>query len=296
MRYRKFYPTFLQLADKADMAGYNLFDGCHWFDGTLTYTDSEGNLVYYPDFDLDPSELYTIWYDLYGEMKVGSPLKHNGLYVAEGDWNALAAKLYLKAQLWLKLNEAKYLGLIKTWGFKYDPLCNYDLYEASNDGTKNTTTTQTDNIGKVTTTTDTDAPETQSLNYTSTFENEESPDSHFKDKSESKYLGTHRESGGIPISRTSTEVQQADSNTSTTTYGDNQEWVDGSGDPSPLIDNDVRLPGAHNINAHKLIRKGNIGVTSSQDMINQERELQRENIVKEFFEDFNSNIMLSVWF
>lgn len=46
---------------------------------------------------------------------------------------------------------------------------------------------------------------------------------------------------------------------------------------------------------HELTRKGNIGVTTSQQMIESERQLVRFSILKEFFEDINKELLLSVW-
>lgn len=46
---------------------------------------------------------------------------------------------------------------------------------------------------------------------------------------------------------------------------------------------------------HNLTRKGNIGVTTSQQMIESERQLVRFSLLKEFFEDINRELLLSTW-
>lgn len=48
-------------------------------------------------------------------------------------------------------------------------------------------------------------------------------------------------------------------------------------------------------NDHELTRKGNIGVTTSQQMIESERQLVRYSLLKEFFEDINRELLLSTW-
>lgn len=48
-------------------------------------------------------------------------------------------------------------------------------------------------------------------------------------------------------------------------------------------------------NAHRLTRSGNIGVTTSQQMIESERQLVRFSLLKEFFEDLNKEFLLYVW-
>ena len=48
-------------------------------------------------------------------------------------------------------------------------------------------------------------------------------------------------------------------------------------------------------NDHELSRRGNIGVTTSQQMIEQERNIVRFSVVKEFFNDLNNELLLAVW-
>ena len=47
---------------------------------------------------------------------------------------------------------------------------------------------------------------------------------------------------------------------------------------------------------HELSRSGNIGVTTSQQMIEQERKLVEFSVVKEFFKDLEHALFLSVWY
>lgn len=48
-------------------------------------------------------------------------------------------------------------------------------------------------------------------------------------------------------------------------------------------------------NEHTLTRKGNIGVTTSQQMIESERQIVKISLIKEFFEDVNKELLLKVW-
>lgn len=48
-------------------------------------------------------------------------------------------------------------------------------------------------------------------------------------------------------------------------------------------------------NVHSLTRSGNIGVTTSQQMIESERQLVRFSLLKEFFDDINKELLLYVW-
>ena len=46
---------------------------------------------------------------------------------------------------------------------------------------------------------------------------------------------------------------------------------------------------------HNLTRSGNIGVTTSQQMIAQERDIVRFSIIEEFFKDLNHELLLATW-
>ena len=46
---------------------------------------------------------------------------------------------------------------------------------------------------------------------------------------------------------------------------------------------------------HELTRKGNIGVTTTQQMIQSEREVASFNIIEEYFKDINKYLLISKW-
>jgi hypothetical protein len=75
---------------------------------------------------------------MFEELRIGYPCKcgnpFNGPSAAE--WTDCAANFLVKAQQWLKLNENKYLGLVKTYGYKYDPISNYDMVEVEGSALK----------------------------------------------------------------------------------------------------------------------------------------------------------------
>lgn len=163
MRNRKYYPTLHDLLGStyAGSIASNLFTSIHWFDGTLTYTDYEGQTQYYPDLGFKPADLYTYWSLMFEELRIGYPCKcsnpFNGPSAAE--WTECAANFLAKAQQWLKLNENKFLGLVKTYGYKYDPIANYDMEEVEGSALKQADEETKNSIsGKIVT--DVDAPET----------------------------------------------------------------------------------------------------------------------------------------
>ena len=288
MRNRKYYPTLHDLlaSGYAGTVQNNLFTSIHWFDGTLTYTDYNGETQYYPDLDFKPVDLWQVWSMLYEELRIGYQCKcvnpFSGPSAAE--WTTCAANFLAKAQAWLKLNENKFLGLVKTYGYKYDPISNYDMVETEGSALKQADEETKNTIsGKIIT--DVDTPETQAQNYTTTYD--DSSDTRLASKSTNEYLNTYRvDSDSVPIKRTSQSMEGDNAGqTSTSKYKDATQT---------LTWDDITTPASNRAQARKLVRKGNIGVMTSQQMIESERELARQNIIEEFFREFNKGVM-GVW-
>lgn len=71
---------------------------------------------------------------------------------------------------------------------------------------------------------------------------------------------------------------------------------------APIITDESGIPGIiHNITGgdythiEKRLRQGNIGVTKSTELIESERELVRFNLLQEFFNDINKEILIGVY-
>ena len=288
MRNRKYYPTLHDLlaSTYAGSITSNLFKDIHWFDGTLTYTDYNGQTQGYPDLGFKPADLYEYWSIMFEELRIGYPCKcgnpFNGPSAAE--WTECAANFLVKAQQWLKLNENKFLGLVKTYGYKYDPISNYDMEEVEGSALKQADEETKNSItGKIIT--DVDAPETQVNNYTTTYD--DASNTRLAGRSTSEYLNTYRienvDGRAIPIKRTSQSMEGTGAGQTTTSkYNDATQSLTWDG---------ITTPNSNKAQARKLIRKGNIGVMTSQEMIESERELARQNILEEFFREFNKGTM-----
>lgn len=288
MRNRKYYPTLHDLlaSTYAGSITSNLFKDIHWFDGTLSYTDYNGQTQDYPDLGFKPADLYEYWSIMFEELRIGYPCKcgnpFNGPSAAE--WTECAANFLVKAQQWLKLNENKFLGLVKTYGYKYDPISNYDMEEVEGSALKQADEEVKNSItGKMIT--DVDAPETQVNNYTTTYD--DASNTRLAGRSTSEYLSTYRketvDGNDIPIKRTSQSMEGEDpGQTSTSKYKDATQT---------LTWDEIITPQSNKAQARKLIRKGNIGTTTTQEMIEAEREIARQNIIEEFFREFNKGTM-----
>lgn len=288
MRRRKYYPTLHDLLGStyAGIIPSNLFTSVHWFDGTLTYTDYDGETQHYPDLGFKPADLYTYWSLMFEELRIGYPCKCNNPFngPSAAEWTDCAANFVAKAQQWLKLNEGKFLGLVKTYGYKYDPISNYDMVEVEGSALKQADQETKNSIrGKMIT--DVDAPETQTQNYTTTYD--DASNSRLAGRSTNEYLNTYRQEtvdgNAIPIRRTSQSMEGTDpgqTSTSKFTSADQK-----------LTWDEITTPDSNRAQARKLVRRGNIGTTTSQEMIEAERELAKQNILEEFFREFNKGVM-----
>lgn len=283
MRYRKYYPTLHDLlaSTYAGSITSNLFKNIHWFDGTLTYVDTEGNSKNYPNLNFTPADLYEYWSIMFEELRIGYPCKcgnpFNGPSAAE--WTDCAANFLAKAQQWLKLNENKYLGLVKTYGYKYDPISNYDMVEVEGSALKQSEEETKNSIGTITT--DVDAPETQVQNYTTTYD--DAKNDRLAGRSTNEYLNNYRiekvDGKDIPIKRTSQSIPDQTTTSKFTSADQNLTW------------DEITTPKSNRAQARKLVRRGNIGTTTTQEMIEAEREIARQNIIEEFFREFNKGVM-----
>lgn len=289
MRYRKYYPTLGELvgSGNADVLTQNLFKDIHWFDGTLTYIDADGNPQNYPNLNFTPADLYSYWHYTYENLRVGYSCGVKSPWEGPSDaqWTNCAANLYEKAAQWLKLNEGKFLRLVKTYGLTYDPISNYDMVELSGDAKKEGKAKSTNSIqGGIVT--DVDAPQVESKHYTTTYD--DSSSSRLADRTTNEYNGTYRVDSNtqIPIKRTVQRAENAGDGSTTEverTSTQNLTWEE------------ITTPDAHEVEAHKLVRRGNIGVTTTQEMIEAERELAKQNIIEDFFKELNAAVMLQSW-
>jgi len=285
MRYRKFYPTVDTLMRSAAVDTLaQIFNDCHYFDGTLTYVDSDGNAVPYPDLGFDPEDLFLYWSSEFERVQVGFGLYTCPFDVSESDLISIASKVRIKAENFLKLNKIKYLGLVKTYGLQYDPISNYDMVEQSGDARKEGKAESTNSI-KGGIVTDVDAPETEQKSYTTTYD--DVSDTRLAGRAVNEYSGTYRvDESSVPIKRTVQRAEHENDGSTTTLERTSSET---------LTWDEITTPSAHEVETHKLIRRGNIGTTTTQEMIEAERELARQNILEEFFKDFNKHVLLGSW-
>lgn len=113
------------------------------FNGTYTYeklkADGTTETVHYPNLDITEEDLLNHYFEEYGSRLCARPLEVGRISIVDGkpmDWKmAMSVVLditYRKTQKFVLFNRYKYLGLVKTTGFNYDPIENYRMVEEEN--------------------------------------------------------------------------------------------------------------------------------------------------------------------
>lgn len=335
------------------------------FNGTYTYEtpdkDSEGNPIVksYPNLGITEEDLLNFYFEEYGDRLIARPFEpgKSGIVSvgAPGTEHFEIRELspsaamdvclditYRKVQQFVKFNTYKYLTLVKTTGFVYNPIENYRMVESGSDSVDYSG----DEVIKREASKDLDSKgwEVQGvveslntgqsgamvapsldLDHTHSIKTAESNASSSKAGAKGGNAGTV--DGSTPSANVSDFSNGAAVETKnyTTTYDDASESrlkdyttttgetaSHGSNVSHRVEDEEVigRIWGGTNIDpytdtksfeerndtkTHNLTRSGNIGVTTSQQMIESERELAAFNIVRQFCEELNKEILLNVY-
>lgn len=160
---RKIYPSLNSIWDTGsvtvggvtykNLASYALRN-CHLFDGTLTYTDLEGETQYYPNLGFDKDKLGDYMLLWYGERKAGFPMQFISPFSPLNEVNNARNKVNLKLEhmtdLFIERVKYKYLTLVKSMDNNYDMLDNVHIVETetTDEGTKTLTHTPVERSGK----------------------------------------------------------------------------------------------------------------------------------------------------
>lgn len=334
------------------------------FNGTYTYEklkdDGTIETVHYPNLNITEEDLFNHYLEEYRSRLCARPVEVGRISLVNGQPmdldNALSVVMditYSKTQRFVLFNRYKYLGLVKTTGFLYNPIENYRMVEKGSDTvdykgsesnertiedakiqgwkvngpatdftkdnnnnitglsidfahvhkkaeagnnlstsqagtgitgvsganasttTSGSTTTMSANPGTVSySSTPADLPTNR--NYTTTY-----------DKADENRLKDYSTSSGRSSNAAQTTSQSVEDET---TYG--EVW--GGSSAQPFKDT-KSFTDRKDSKDHELTRSGNIGVTTSQQMIESERELVRFNVIDEFCKELNKEILLSVW-
>lgn len=189
---------------------------------------------------------------------------------------------------WSNYNAYKKADFLRAYSAlmsEYNPLNNYDMTEKSVDLNNHGETTRTrsvdeehntvttsNNYDYSTTTTASDDNKPTTKNYTTTYENDADG-----------RLSTYSEQTGETTATTA-----ADAADNYTTVADDMTVINSETHTPTEMTIDSTTYSADDIKAHELSRSGNIGVTSSMQLIQSEIDLRRQSLIYDYVYDFIS--------
>lgn len=304
---------------KSGYIGYGSFAVVDLFNGSIQRTDKYGNKLYlhrvgdkievttevtsipymYPKLYDNSSDLANIFLMHKRDAYLAYPCQQIG----ESDADVCRESAILLDSDIISFcleNRYKYLGLLDTMFQDYDPITNYDMIEhgtetptGSTTNTKDYTpdangvTTKTGKVdangnivaiekGDITSTTSSSIDETadgqEIKTYTTTYDDDN------QDR-----LSTRQTIKGMPTTGEETTTEETSA-----ILGQNVKGLN--------IDKEVDTVTFDNrVDTHHLERHGNIGVTTTQDMLESERKIRNFSILKIFIEDLSKIITLGVY-
>ena len=352
MHKHKFYITFEDLwiwasettnpkyADKLDAVEHIFDPVAEIFNGTLTYTDPASKTEKHYPVIADYAAIFNWYIEQFGERYCYRPVEigrynPNTKNIMDYD-DAVNVVLNLMSRSikhFAQFNKLKYLKLLETLQYDYNPIQNYNMIEKGLDTTTYNGKEFGDHdvkanqlgglevdgpLSSITMGTNPDGTPNLSIE----FDMNKKLGSKLNQVSDQR-SGQEAESAGTDQVSTK-QGANVKTNHFTTTYDDHSEGRLQSYDTSEgsiasvnlsVGENDLPVNGRAYSGAanhpsykdtksfedrndkrlHDFSRDGNIGVMSTQDMINQEREAARINVLFEFIEELNQYILLNVW-
>ena len=224
----------------------------------------------YHNVGVSMGELTDIYNTEYRSLFLASPLDKTDNTTILAD--ALKLGKIIKSVL-LK-NRWKYLKWIDTMGYAYNPLWNVDgteLYQSlDNHGEVKTSRSpilQTSELNQVTTDAD------------GTLRNAEKTSMGYNNTAEEVVTGLKD------------ITQEEHEHAKNLVNGENVDYSVGAKDAAF----GTALTGGDYMHVEKRLRQGNIGVTMTSQLIEAERELVRFNLIQEFFNDINKEILIGIY-
>lgn len=231
-----------------------------------------GDVNFQTVFGINDTDIEVYYNALYSDRPIAFPVSYD--YLDTGDIK-IFGKMKKLVDFVVKTNKPKYLAALNMVNSEYNPIENYNMTEKEASGLKidkNKTKTGTDDGYKtITGVRGSKVTETQVAPYDSSAYNNQS-------KVIEKYEGDAN-----PGSTTSVEGHLTSESDPTNTKGTSL-----GADHSVGNDNNT-------VNDRVLTRTGNIGVTTTQQMWQQELELKKLNILEEFYHDINEKVLLACY-
>lgn len=295
IRNNKYYPTVDEFLSYNQTSAQELFSVAEpLFNGTLTYTDPEtGETKNYPNIGYNATALYEYWDTYYNDRRMGFPLKNISMWSTLSEINAAQQVLVIRVKKIIKnycdSNKYRFLTLIKTLNYNYDPIHNYQ-YEEDKESY----------LGKVTD------------KFVADTDREVITVPHVSVNTANGAVSSYTNADG----NKTTASAAAGSNAPTTTHkvvpydgGQYEQTIDiQSGQattevketPNSVITKDgnytrTKEQPVADKSVENITKKGIIN-GDIQDLIEKEREVARFNIIKEFFDGLNHEILLDTYY
>ena len=294
------------------------------------YLDSTGEKhLSYLDCGLTNNEIYQDFLSIYGELPLLKPYYHNNI---DGTKDSVG-KMVQIMQAVMNQNLFKYKKLAATLGFEYNPINNYDMEESGTDTTTPSGTetvshnVNANKLGGIKITGPAENVEIGEDSETGLptidFEFTENGTIGYKETNASD-VEQGQKTGGTAdapslVAGTAVQTKQYTTTNDDKSTGRLLGYEDTLGTTGQLSkvkaeqDNPLMAEvtaGAPNHPSytdtktftnrqeekeHTFARHGNIGVMSTQDLINQEREVVRYSLEREFLDDIRKALCLQVW-
>lgn len=229
---------------------------------STTHAPSDPPTFTYKNVGMTTTQLTDTYWTLYGYNMLSVPLIPSNVDPLK--YSQSVAELSTKMKSIFALNKYKYLKWIDTMGYAYNPLWNVDGSESFQ---------YIDTHGKVT---KQNAPILNTSNKVKT----NSYDGELKDTNETilNYNNTDTETTGV------SGLRSVDTE-------DHNDITGGAPISGPV----TAITGGDYSHIEKRIRQGNIGVTQTSELLQNERDLVRFNLIQEFFNDINKQLLVGIF-
>lgn len=233
------------------------------------YSDSELGLMY---FSMNDEKYIYIPYDVDNNESIKYTFN----------------KILLKAKYVTEINMPKYLAMLYAIWKEYNPISNYDMIEHSIDASKDSkqiTAVQGEAYSEIHSDYK-DPDKNVSKTYTFPYDNTDETESAGRLDSI-----THTTSAGTSYNKTLYSGTDNDGKevgvTTTISHSNDSET-------NQKLDQDDKLKGDHTTD-HIMDRSGNIGVTTTQQMLESEIALKSKSVLEELFKDLNEELTLKIF-
>lgn len=237
-------------------------------DPNAYYIDASGNFVYkYVNVGMTPEQITDAYWTLYGYNMLSVPIKERTTGLT-GDLT-----LGKKMNAIINMNQYKYLKWIDSMGYAYNPLWNVDG--------------------------------TDFFQYIDTHGNvvrKDSPILQYGEKLKTNsYSGALQDTNETQHTYAGTYLSGTTETFGKSSYDDTQDIYSVSKEEHKHVTDDPiagtikAITGGDYSHIEKRIRSGNIGVTQTSELIRNERELVRFNLIQEFFNDVNKQLLVGIY-